>query len=345
MYEVFGSTIETFRLRRSKTSDAIWNHQIESDSMDTEDALTIEVLNNWLRPQDRVLDLLGTDHTTFADQQAEFTCIWFQEELVNFVKGSNECLLLNGPAGSGKTTLAGSIIERLQRPVARKNFSTIFCSIGSVPSEANTLHVVKTLLYQLLGLRVGNMYLYHALARAYEYARQTADPKGYEDHLWNALTDALQHPLEHANDTVIVVDGVDEVQGGQQAGQSLLERLTRVIGRSKRTKIIALSQSLQLPSSARGSQRTISPEDTRDDIHAVAIRTLAHSPHFTSKPGPEQETVIAHINDTAKGSFLWATLVCEVLKVEQSPDTFSKVLQSLKSSDQPSIPELVIRLL
>ncbi|RMY02353.1 hypothetical protein D0868_08011 [Hortaea werneckii] len=345
MYEVFGSTIETFRLRRSKTSDAIWNHQIESDSMDTEDALTIEVLNNWLRPQDRVLDLLGTDHTTFADQQAEFTCIWFQEELVNFVKGSNECLLLNGPAGSGKTTLAGSIIERLQRPVARKNFSTIFCSIGSVPSEANTLHVVKTLLYQLLGLRVGNMYLYHALARAYEYARQTADPKGYEDHLWNALTDALQHPLEHANDTVIVVDGVDEVQGGQQAGQSLLERLTRVIGRSKRTKIIALSQSLQLPSSARGSQRTISPEDTRDDIHAVAIRALAHSPHFTSKPGPEQETVIAHINDTAKGSFLWATLVCEVLKVEQSPDTFSKVLQSLKSSDQPSIPELVTRLL
>lgn len=345
IYEVFGDTIETFRLRRGKTSDAIWNYQIDAEGMDIEEALSIETLSNWLRPQDRVLDMLGTDHTTFADQQAEFTCLWFQDELVNFVKSSNECILLNGRAGSGKTTLAASIIERLQRPVARKNYSTIFCSVGAVPSEANTLHVVKTLLYQLLNLRVGNMYIYHALSRAYEHARQTADSKAYEDHLWNALTDALQHPLEHANDTVIVVDGVDEIRGGQQVGQLLLERLTRTIGRAKRTKMVALSQSLQLPSGARGTQRTLSPEDTRDDVHAVAIRGLARCPHFTSKPGSEQELVIAQINDTAKGNLLWTTLVCEVLKMEPSPDSFTKTLQSLKGNQQPGIPDLVTRLL
>ena len=130
MYEVFGDTIEAIRLRRGQTRDYIWAYQIESEGMDADESLPIEVLNNWLRPQDRVLDMLGADSTTFADQQAEYTCLWFQEHLTNFVKSNNECLLVNAPAGSGKTVLAASIIERLKRPVARKSYDTLYCSLG-----------------------------------------------------------------------------------------------------------------------------------------------------------------------------------------------------------------------
>lgn len=134
LYEVFGETIESTSSRRTHIADLIWSYQIESEA-DTTDALSIDVLSKWLAPQDRVLEMLGSDHTTFTDQLAERTGLWFQENLTNFVKGSNECLLLTAPAGAGKTTLSAAITERLQRPVARQSLQTIFVSIGELYSQ------------------------------------------------------------------------------------------------------------------------------------------------------------------------------------------------------------------
>jgi len=158
------------------------------------------------------------------------------------------------------------------------------------------------------------------------------------------LIEVLQRPLEGANSSVIIVDGIDEVHGGQQAGQQLLERLTKAVGRGKRTKLVALAQSLSLPNGARGQTYKISPEDTRDDIHAVAIRALAHVPFFVKKPGHEQETIIASILDAAKGSFLWTIMFSESLRSEKSPESFDKTLQTLKSSPPP-VTNLVSKLL
>ncbi|KAM0720657.1 hypothetical protein Q7P37_004794 [Cladosporium fusiforme] len=341
LYEVFGETLEATTSRRSHISNLIWSYQIDSEA-DTSDALSIDVLSKWLSPQDRVLEMLGSDHTTFTDQLAERTGLWFQENLTNFVKGSNECLLLTGPAGAGKTTLSAAIAERLQRPVARQSLQTIFVSIGAVKSEATTLHVVKSILHQLLSNRVGNLGLYHALVNAYHESRSTADPQAYENHLWNALSEALQRPLEGANSTVIIVDGLDEVVGGQTAGQQLLEKLTKAVGRGKRTKLVGLSESLSLPSGARGQTYKIAPEDTRDDIHTVALRSLARVPVFTKKPAHEQETIIAGLLDAGKGSFLWTILFTEALRTETTNESFDK---ALAVAGKTSVTDLVSKLL
>jgi hypothetical protein len=154
----------------------------------------------------------------------------------------------------------------------------------------------------------------------------------------------LQRPLEGANSSIIIVDGIDEVQGGKQAGQQLLEKLTKAVGRGKRTKLVALAESLSLPSGARGQSYKIAPEDTRDDVHAVAIRTLAQMPVFRKKPGNEQETIVASILDAAKGSFLWTTMFSEALRMEKSSESFDKVVQTLKNSP-PSVTDLVSKLL
>lgn len=74
--------------------------------------------------------MLALDHTLITDGMAEFTCIWMHDELAKFVKGTDHTLLINGQPGSGKTTLAGSLAERLQRPVSRKTYATLFCSVG-----------------------------------------------------------------------------------------------------------------------------------------------------------------------------------------------------------------------
>jgi len=132
MYQTFGDTIEAFRSRYDKITEAIWSFQIENENREA-GVVDIKVLSRWLAPQDRVLAVIGNDHTTFADQQAEFTCLWFLDDLTGFVKSDDQLLLVNGGPGSGKTTLAASIIERLQRPLGRRTFQALFCSIGKSP--------------------------------------------------------------------------------------------------------------------------------------------------------------------------------------------------------------------
>ena len=88
------------------------------------------MLSRWLAPQDPVLASLSRDHTTFADHQAEFTCLWFQKHLSRFIQSNNSYLAVTGQPGCGKTVLAASIVERLQRPLGRRSFSTLFCSIS-----------------------------------------------------------------------------------------------------------------------------------------------------------------------------------------------------------------------
>jgi DNA replication protein DnaC len=96
--------------------------------------LDVKALSRWLSPQDRVLDSLSRDHTTFSEHQAELTGLWFQKHLSKFVQSDRSYLLLTGQAGAGKTVLAASTVERLQRPIGKKSFSSLFCSISKITS-------------------------------------------------------------------------------------------------------------------------------------------------------------------------------------------------------------------
>ena len=78
---------------------------------------------------------------------------------IRFAKTPPTVIMLAGLQGAGKTTLSAAIAERLQRPVARQSLQTIYVSVGAVPSEATSLHVVKSILFQMLQNRVGNLAL------------------------------------------------------------------------------------------------------------------------------------------------------------------------------------------
>jgi len=343
MYGVFGETIATFRHRTETITQLIWRQQIDKAGLALEEDVDVHDLARWLSPQDRVLDVLSLDHTVTANDLAEFTCVWFHDDLAEFVKSGDKTLLINGATGAGKTTLAASLAERLQRPIARKSLTTAFISVGAVESQATSLNVVKALLFQLLAIRVGNSALYRSVASAYISAKTTSDPAKYEDLLWHALDAVLKSPLEGSKDTVLLVEGVDEVLGGQPVGQALLQRLVQVVEQGKGVKLIALSENLSLPTGIKGQKRTIAREDTNDDIHGVVIQQLAHSHHFRSTTGREQETIARQIIESAQGSFLWATLAADLLRQEKTPETFTKTLTSLQTP-RPSIDDLVFKL-
>ncbi|XPS69175.1 hypothetical protein M3J09_001452 [Ascochyta lentis] len=353
IFELFGETIEGFRTRQDSVIELIWESQIENEDFEDGEALDVKVLSRWLSPQDRVLATLNRDHSFFVDQQVEMTCIWFQKHLTRFLQSEKSFLLVTGQPGSGKTTLAGSIVERLQRPVNRKQVDTLFCSLSpDVPTTATSLAVVKSLLSQLLNLRVGNMGMYYALFRAYQHCRSSGDLKTYEEHLWQALEDTLKQPLEGGNDLVMVVDGLDEIESSQSASiqaaggissGALLDKLVSITNQGQRVRLITLSSSAKMPSQANGMLHEVSREDIRDDLHAVALRALVHNRNFHGKPGNEQETTLDRIIQAANGSFLWTILACELLNVQKSTDAIASTIQSLETS-KPSVQNLVHKL-
>jgi tetratricopeptide (TPR) repeat protein len=283
----------------------------------------------------------------------EFTCLWFQKHLSRFLQSDKKLFLVTGQPGAGKTTIAGSIVERLQRPVNHKQVDTLFCSLSpDIPTTATSLAVVKSLLFQLLNIRVGNLGMYHALLHAYYQCRTSADLKTYEEHLWQALADTLRHPIEGGNDLIMVVDGLDEIAESQSASiqaagvispSALLEKLTKMTNEGQGVRLITLSSSLKLPPHLNGIQHQITREDVRDDLHAVALRALVHNKHFHGKPANEQESMIDSIIQAANGSFLWTILVCENLNSQKSSDAVTKTLTAMHSS-KSSVQDLVLKL-
>lgn len=69
IFELFGGTIESFRARQNNVVELIWDSQIDGEEFEDEEAIDVRTLSRWLAPQDRVLESLNRDHSTFVDQQ------------------------------------------------------------------------------------------------------------------------------------------------------------------------------------------------------------------------------------------------------------------------------------
>lgn len=174
------------------------------------------------------------------------------------------------------------------------------------------------------------MQTYHAIARAYELCSYCTEIHDYESHLWSALEEALKKPLSNARDLVIVVDGIDEVQGGKAAGQAFFERLTDVVCEGKRVKLVGLAQTLSMPSGVNTTHVSITHEHVHEDIYAVILRNLAHTHYLTSKSGTEQEQIIERLAHGANASFVLAVLVSQLLASQKSHQDFTKMLDEVE---------------
>lgn len=122
IYARFGHHMDNFRTRVRQCAYEIWRYVLERSMEDPEQVL---VLQAWLAPQDTVLAMLSSDHVNLVSRAEEYTCTWMQPHLNTFFKGEDKCLLVQGKSGCGKTTLANWVVDRLQRPVSRRNISAL----------------------------------------------------------------------------------------------------------------------------------------------------------------------------------------------------------------------------
>lgn len=129
IYDVCSDVIESFRDRQETVTDLIWQHQARVEGIDLNKDLSAKTLRRWLVPMDPVQTTLTQDHTIQLAGQAEYTCLWFSKQLSSFVQGESKVMAVTGHSGCGKSVLAASVVERLQRALGRKTWSTLYYSI------------------------------------------------------------------------------------------------------------------------------------------------------------------------------------------------------------------------
>ncbi|KAI1260279.1 hypothetical protein F5Y18DRAFT_259226 [Xylariaceae sp. FL1019] len=346
IYATFGASIDNYRSRLQHCEYAIWNVELQR-SHGHDGATQIDTLQEWLEPQDKVLSFLSSNHISLASRPEHYTCNWFQSPLNQFLKHDEKMLLVEGKSGFGKTTLANWVVNRLQRPVGGRVISTLsFFYNSSVTAQASCLHMLKTLLFQLLSLRIGDLDLFNVIFKAYTDSQSLATTKAQEERLWEALRQAL-YAVSGDDDNLltIVIDGLDEIEGLKAAAKQVSMNLQKLVQDAAGLRVILFSQPLDIDSTHLIEKIELSLDNVDEDVRTIIRQGLSKLQHFSDRDYSQQDHIIDNLLTIADGSMLSATLFVEYLAQHKTHAEFNKAVESLLKSPPRSVAELVQRLL
>ncbi|KAJ9640689.1 hypothetical protein H2204_003318 [Knufia peltigerae] len=335
IYSDFSNTIESFQSRRDKIVESMWKYQLSQENVDMDNLVAFRSLRSWLSIQDSILKYKWGDHTMLVNDRQQLTCLWAQPYLTRFLNSGKKSLAITGPPGSGKTVLAGTIVDTVQRIHSKNSYTVLFVPInGRTKVQASSLHVVQRLLSQFLETRVGNVESYKILSEAYASSHEAHDLAAYESILWTALGKVIASTHSQAKETLIIVDGLDEVSSDVKVAQKLHKHLLDTTSMHEKVKLITLSQPTALASKAPNDV-DISYDLIYDDVSAV-VSGLLHGHHYLQNtPRLDQDVLIHQIVEASKSNFLWAKLLTKSLLREQSGEKFLKAAAAISKSSKP----------
>ncbi|MCJ1265779.1 hypothetical protein MMC22_005659 [Lobaria immixta] len=337
----FGRKIDVFFKHRDQVSNTIWTYQLERDENLRSITVDMTTIRRWLAPQDRTLRLLSSDTMNSRSARYEFTCEWFQSYLLEFSRSSDDMFLITGGPGAGKSILSGWIVERLQRSLGKKSFDVNSVIIDSgIKSEASSLSVIKRLLLQSLEHNVGNVSFYEHLCTAFGQSTRANTAADIEGILWRAFDQSLNVN----SNIIIVVDGLDQMDGGENARVRFLDRLHEVCEKHSKTKSIVLSHPLSKPYSKKTRNFTIQPANVRDDLKLFVEQNLKAHNHFRDRRQAEKDKIVSDIVGVANGSFILAKYTILLLRRETTHDGFTKSSEHAPKSVTEALQRLVSHL-
>ncbi|KAI1428078.1 hypothetical protein F5Y12DRAFT_711393 [Xylaria sp. FL1777] len=344
IYATFGASIENYRSRVQHCEHEIWNFELRNQGYG--EAIQIETLREWLAPQDKVLAFLSSNHISLASRPEEYTCIWFQSHLNQFFKHDEKVLLVEGPSGSGKTTLANWVVNRLQRPIGGRGVvpTLSFFYNSSIPAQASCLSMLKTLLFQLLSLRIGDLDLFIVIFQAFTESKALSSGSAQEERLWEALRQALSNSSED-EEIAIIIDGLDEMEGLKPAGKKVSEKLQALAQDVAHLRLLLFSQPLGVHSAKSMEIVELSIDNTYDDLQTIVQQGLLRSPYFSDKDVAEQGSIVDGLLTVTDGSMLLASLSVAYLAQQKTVAEFAKAYDTLTKSPPRSVAEFVQRLL
>jgi hypothetical protein len=195
-------------------------------------------------------------------------------------------------------------------------------------------------LRQLFEKRIGNTHLFQLLSDAYEHSRRTVTDEDYDRILWSVLETAFGSPLRGAKPLVVVVDGMDEVAGGEAP---LLQKLQEVTSKATGLKLIVFG-SQAAPARPDQANIPVTPDLILDDIAAVVRNIFENHKALITMSEVEQEILVDRITQAANGSFLWAKIAARQARQEETTEALQKSVNTLVAA-KLTINDLVARCL
>ncbi|KAG0653042.1 hypothetical protein D0Z07_0724 [Hyphodiscus hymeniophilus] len=320
--ELFGRTVESFFINGDRFTDTIWATRLEALAKPGD--VSVDLVREFLTPHDRVTRLLAVTRYV-KKSRADFTCEWFDRQLSDFTRSSQNMLYVTGKPCTGKSVLSEWVVERLQASTGRRASEVITYTVDSdLKTELNTIAVVKGLLLQMLQLNVGDNTLYKSLATAYELHSKGASLTQVEDALWTALEGGLRADRYQT----IVIDGIDQLKGGEGDGMRLLDRLSTITSKVSKTKCITFSRPFSKLPPDSFAHFPIETNHVNRDLAYFAESILPSLTSFKTTAG-DRTTIIAKLVQRSEGSFGWLVQAFEILGNETTSESIIKRIEAL----------------
>lgn len=203
--------------------------------------------------------------------------------------------------------------------------------------EASSLAVVKRLVLQLLEKNVGDKNLYHGLVEARRHAT-SKDAESLEKSLWNCIDTSLEQ-YQGTECLMIIVDGLDGLEGGQQHITKMINQLASIASKHGNVQAILSSRgSASKPSQGKMRDFAITSGHTHEDLRLVIDGLFEHYQPIGHLNEHAREKIVEQLLHAAKGNFLWAILTTFLVKRESTYEGFDKALkhavEALKNVDE-----------
>lgn len=290
----------------------------------------IQAIHHWTEPEDRILSHLVDSPSFLAEDREELTCLWLSPYLTRFLKSSMKNLYVTGKPGSGKTVLSSVIIDYLQHPIGGISYDTIFVPINTqIPAEATPRAALKSILRQLFSKCIGNTALFQILSIALEKAKHISEQSEYDANLWSAVIASFGAIQNVGRSLVLIVDGVDEIEGGAAA---FLEKLIPAADKADNLRLIVLGSENSKPEPGH-AHLTLTSDLIFDDISAVIRNVLRTSKGYADMDELEQEMLVDRISSVSDGSFLWGRLAAKYVGSETTADGLDRAVEALVESN------------
>lgn len=179
----------------------------------------VESIRNLLQPQDRVTRALLSGRISSRHHRAEYTCEWASKRLMEFIRSKDDVLLVTGKEYSGKSVLAGWLVDHIRNTKGRHGNEVISFSIDTTMKEQmSSLAMVKALVLQVFDEVLGDTALYEALKNAMRLSTDGRSAAEIEEALWSALDVATTS----SRPMILVVDGLNYLG---ESSSGVLERI------------------------------------------------------------------------------------------------------------------------
>lgn len=165
-----------------------------------------------------------------------------------------------------------------------------------------------------------------------------------EKSMWKGIDTGLDQ-YRGTDYLMIVVDGLDELEGGEQHVTRTVNHLASMASKHSNVQVTIFSRgSASKPSHGKTRNFAITSDHTYEDLRLVIDSLLERYHHFQHQGEHARERIVEQLLHAAKGNFLWAILTTSLLKREPGHDAFDKALKAAIESPK-NVDEIIAKLL